>query len=123
MHDMKILHRDLKAANIFLTNDQLKIGDLNVSKVQKSNLVQTQTGTPYYACPEVWRGEKYDSKCDIWSMGCVVYELCTYLPPFQGKCMEELYKNVQKCIFKEIPKHYSEELSNFISLCLKKNAN
>ena len=55
LHQMEILHRDLKCANIFMNNDgTVKLGDLNVSKVAKGNLVQTQTGTPYYASPEVW---------------------------------------------------------------------
>ena len=48
---MKILHRDLKSANIFRVNNKFKLGDLNVSKVAKNNLVYTQTGTPYYASP------------------------------------------------------------------------
>jgi NIMA (never in mitosis gene a)-related kinase len=56
LHDMQILHRDLKSANVFLYRDgRVKLGDLNVSKVAKRGLVYTQTGTPYYACPEVWK--------------------------------------------------------------------
>ena len=55
MHSRNILHRDLKCANVFITkSDDYKIGDLNVSKVAKRGLVYTQTGTPYYASPEVW---------------------------------------------------------------------
>ena len=53
---MKITHRDLKAANIFLMKDgNAKLGDLNVAKVVKKGLLYTQTGTPYYASPEVWK--------------------------------------------------------------------
>lgn len=56
LHDMKILHRDMKSANIFLYKDSTaKLGDLNVSKVAKKGLLYTQTGTPYYASPEVWK--------------------------------------------------------------------
>ena len=57
LHQMKILHRDLKCANVFLSKDEklVKLGDLNVSKVVKNSLAHTQTGTPYYASPEVWR--------------------------------------------------------------------
>jgi len=56
LHSMKILHRDLKCANIFISKENTaKLGDLNVSKIAKRGLVQTQTGTPYYASPEVWR--------------------------------------------------------------------
>ena len=63
LHDLKILHRDLKSANIFLFSDgSAKIGDLNVSKVAKKGLGYTQTGTPYYASPEVWRDQPYDRK-------------------------------------------------------------
>jgi NIMA (never in mitosis gene a)-related kinase len=55
LHDLKILHRDMKSANIFLNkNGQTKLGDMNVSKVAKKGLLYTQTGTPYYASPEVW---------------------------------------------------------------------
>lgn len=56
LHDLKILHRDMKSANIFLYKDGgAKLGDLNVSKVAKKGLLYTQTGTPYYASPEVWK--------------------------------------------------------------------
>ena len=61
LHDLKICHRDLKCANVFLTKEKtLKIGDLNVSKVAKRGLLHTQTGTPYYASPEVWKDKPYD---------------------------------------------------------------
>nr|VVW85769.1 unnamed protein product [Nymphaea colorata] len=76
LHDKKILHRDLKAANIFISADgTYKLGDLNVSKVLKKGLAYTQTGTPYYASPEVWQDLPYDMKSDIWSLGCVIYEM------------------------------------------------
>ena len=79
---MKIVHRDIKCANLFLTKEGvLKLGDLNVSKVAKG-MLSTQTGTPYYASPEVWQDRPYDLKSDIWSVGCVLYEMCTLQPPF-----------------------------------------
>jgi len=83
LHDIYIFHRDLKSANVFLSRDgHAKLGDLNVSKVAKKGLLYTQTGTPYYASPEVWRDQPYDSKSDIWSLGCVIYEMTTLKPPF-----------------------------------------
>jgi len=92
---MKILHRDLKCANIFISDDgTYKLGDLNVSKIAEKGLVYTQTGTPYYAAPEVWRDEPYNNKCDIWSLGCIIYEMCTLNPPFKALDMEGLYKNI-----------------------------
>jgi len=75
LHDMNILHRDIKCANIFLTKDksQVKLADMNVSIVTSSGMARTQTGTPYYASPEVWQEKPYSTKCDIWSLGCVLY--------------------------------------------------
>ena len=70
------MHRDIKCANVFLNKDNtVKLGDLNVSKIAKLGIMKTQTGTPYYASPEVWLDKPYTSKCDIWSLGCVIYEL------------------------------------------------
>jgi NIMA (never in mitosis gene a)-related kinase len=63
LHELKILHRDLKSANVFLFKDgTAKIGDMNVSKIAKKGLLYTQTGTPYYASPEVWNDSPYDLK-------------------------------------------------------------
>ena len=80
----------MKSANIFLFKDtQTKLGDLNVSKIikNKDQLSYTQTGTPYYASPEVWKDLPYDYKSDIWSLGCILYELCVLIPPFKAEDM------------------------------------
>lgn len=96
LHRLKIFHRDLKSANVFLCNSGMcKLGDMNVSKVAKKGLLFTQTGTPYYASPEVWKEKPYDNKSDIWSLGCVLYEMTTLKPPFRAEDMEGLYKKVQ----------------------------
>lgn len=97
LHDINVIHRDIKGANILLNKDRsiAMLGDMNVSKVAKSKFLFTQTGTPYYASPEVWRDEPYDLKSDIWSFGCLIYELCALVPPFRGKDMQALYAKVQ----------------------------
>jgi NIMA (never in mitosis gene a)-related kinase len=70
----------------------IKLGDLNVSKLAKSDgMLHTQTGTPYYASPEVWKDKPYDNKSDIWSLGCVLYEMTTLSPPFTARDMERLF--------------------------------
>ncbi len=54
-------------------------------------MLHTQTGTPYYASPEVWKDKPYDSKSDIWSLGCVLYEMAALVPPFRAAHMTGLY--------------------------------
>ena len=73
LHQMKIIHRDIKTANIFLTEDlkTAKLGDMNVAIVAKNNLASTQIGTPYYLAPEIWNNKLYNNRCDIFSLGCV----------------------------------------------------
>ena len=120
MHDVNIFHRDLKSANIFLSKDGTsKLGDMNVSKVAKKGLLYTQTGTPYYASPEVWRDQPYDHKSDIWSLGCVIYEAVTLKPPFRAEDMQGLYKKVLKGVFPKIPSIFSNELATIIKMMIQ----
>jgi NIMA (never in mitosis gene a)-related kinase 1/4/5 len=120
LHDLNILHRDLKCANVYLSQDGvIKLGDMNVSKVAKLGLVYTQTGTPYYASPEVWKDKPYDSKSDIWSLGCVLYEAATLRPPFQATDMQGLYKKVISGDYPSIPSRYSNDLANVIAMMLR----
>jgi len=78
----------------------------------------TQTGTPYYASPEVWKDKPYDNKSDIWSLGCVLYEVVTLNPPFRAPNMDALYKVVLSGSYPDIPSHYSRDLAAMIKLLL-----
>ena len=120
LHELNILHRDLKSANVFLMKDgSVKLGDLNVSKVFRQNMGYTQTGTPYYASPEVWNDKPYDTKSDIWSMGCVLYEMTSLKPPFRAKNMDGLYKKVIEGKIIRIPNKYTNDLFHIIQLLLQ----
>ncbi len=94
---------------------------MNVSKVAKKGLLYTQTGTPYYASPEVWKDQPYDYKSDMWSLGCVLYEMATLKPPFRAENMEGLYKKVTRGIYTRIPAEYSQDLSSVIRILLQTN--
>mmetsp|Transcript_41070 Transcript_41070/g.136086 ORF Transcript_41070/g.136086 Transcript_41070/m.136086 type:complete len:577 (+) Transcript_41070:83-1813(+) len=121
LHDRNILHRDLKGANIFMcSRDFIKLGDFGVSKVLKSEqaLARTQVGTPYYVAPEVWRNRSYNAKCDMWSLGCLLYELCTYRPPFQAESMDGLARKIMRGAYEPIPPGYSKELQTVIARLL-----
>lgn len=96
---------------------QAKLGDLNVSKVVEKGLGYTQTGTPYYASPEVWKDRPYDAKSDVWSLGCILYEIIALKPPFRAKNMQSLYRKVLKGAYPRIPGVYSKELG-FVVKCL-----
>lgn len=80
IHALRILHRDLKTQNIFIGNGGvIKVGDFGIAKVLAGtgDMATTVTGTPYYMAPEICRNQPYTYKSDIWSLGCVLYELCT----------------------------------------------
>ena len=124
LHDNKIMHRDLKCANIFLTkNGILKLGDLNVSIIAKMGMAKTQTGTPYYCSPEIWKDKPYDYKSDIWSLGCIIYELCKLRPPFRGTSLRELSRNVIRGYYESIPDFYNEDLRKIIKMMLTVDTN
>lgn len=89
----------------------------------KKGLLYTQTGTPYYASPEVWKDQPYDSKSDIWSLGCVLYEMCTLKPPFRANDMNGLYKRVLKGAYAPIKETYSKALSSVIQKMLQVDPN
>lgn len=81
----KILHRDLKPANIFFDSEgNVKLGDFGLSRVLGENSIfaMTNVGTPYYMSPEQISEVKYNEKCDIWSAGCMLYEMAALKPPF-----------------------------------------
>jgi len=97
------------------------MGDLNVSKIAQDGMLYTQTGTPYYASPEVWQEKPYDKKSDIWSLGCIIYEMCSLNPPFRAKSMKGLYNSVLSGSYPKLPQHYSNELSSIIKSLLTVN--
>lgn len=123
IHRHNILHRDLKSSNIFLQeNGDLKIGDFGIARVLEGTLQNAETvvGTPYYISPEICRSEPYSFKSDVWSLGCVLYELCTLDYPFRGMNLLNL---VHKIVHEDpapIPPQYSSELSDLIGLLLRK---
>ena len=127
LHDLKILHRDLKSANILLFNDgTAKIGDCNVSKIfygENNNIGYTQTGTPYYASPEIWSEAPYDQKSDIWSLGIITYEMLMLHPPFKASSMEGLYKKIMKGQYGKINSRYSRDICKIVRWLLMVDAN
>ena len=98
LHEHNIIHRDLKTSNIYLgEGDKIVIGDFGISKIFNNNQSMSRTfiGTPYYMSPEMLGQREYDKKADIWSLGCVLYELLTFKTPFNGYNLFDLKRKVR----------------------------
>lgn len=110
VHDRKILHRDLKTQNIFLTrNNMIKLGDFGIAKVLKntSELARTAIGTPYYLSPEICEERPYNNKSDVWSLGCVLYEITTLKHAFEAGNFKGLILKILTGRYPPIPAFYS----------------
>lgn len=121
-----ILHRDIKPDNVFLDKfNTVKLGDFGLAKIldhEHVMMANTYVGTPYYMSPEVLLGKPFTPQSDIWSLGCVLYELCAKHPPFQAKTYLQLSKKIRDGVFSPIPNVYSATLNKTISACLNMNA-
>ncbi|XP_024220087.2 serine/threonine-protein kinase Nek2 [Halyomorpha halys] len=117
---MTLLHRDIKPANIFIdSKGNFKLGDFGLAQSEDDcNTSDNIVGTPYYMSPEIIRGRKYDRKSDIWALGCLIYELCSLIPPFRGVTLQELVLNIKAGRYPPIPEFYSEHLHTIVTFML-----
>ena len=124
LNEKKVIHRDIKSSNVYLTVDgNLKLGDFGIAKVLSctSDVAKTVVGTPYYMSPEVCENKPYTSKSDIWSLGCLFYELATLRHPFIGNSFLALVMNILKSSPDPI-EYYSEPVKTIISMMLTKDS-
>ncbi|XP_064908772.1 serine/threonine-protein kinase Nek5 isoform X3 [Columba livia] len=123
IHDKKILHRDVKAQNIFLSNNEkvAKLGDFGIARQLNSTMefAHTCVGTPYYLSPEICENRPYNNKTDIWSLGCVLYELCALKHPFEGNSLHQLVLKICRGHFHPVSPNYSYDLRILISQLFK----
>ncbi|NXP78106.1 NEK11 kinase, partial [Ramphastos sulfuratus] len=123
MHERRILHRDLKAKNIFLKKNLLKIGDFGVSRLLMGScdLATTFTGTPYYMSPEALQHQGYDTKSDIWSLGCILYEMCCLTHAFAGHSFLSVVLKVVEGSSPSLPEPYPRPLDALLGSMLSKD--
>jgi len=114
----KVLHRDLKPGNVFFdAEENVKLGDFGLSRMMNDESVFafTHVGTPYYMSPELIQESRYNDRTDIWSAGCVMYELLSLRAPFEATNQIQLAQKIKLGKFERIPYLYSEELSQVVS--------
>lgn len=104
LHKMNVIHRDLKPENIMITNRekngclQVKLIDFGTAKIyEKGHSENKYVGSSYYMAPEIIK-RNYDEKCDLWSIGVILYILLTGRPPFDGNDDDEILENVKRSI-------------------------
>jgi len=126
VHDRKIIHRDLKTQNIFLTKSNIiKLGDFGIARVLTNTRDHAKTviGTPYYLSPEIIENKPYGMKSDMWSLGVVLYELCALKPPFDGNSLQFLALKIVRGTYSPIPGHYSRDLRSLVFSLLQTDPN
>ena len=125
LHSGNILHRDLKAANIFLTADgHVKIGDFGIAKLLSTHgnhHAETMVGTPFYFSPELCEAKPYDSKSDIWALGVLLYQLISLRRPFEATNIMALVNAIMNDVPKALPRGTPHELSALVRELLSKD--
>lgn len=124
LHSKKILHRDLKSANVFLMKQGkdkyfgVKIGDLGVAKLLETStaFAQTIVGTPYYLSPELCADKPYRDKSDCWALGVLLYECCTLKHPFEARNQCALIMKIMQA--QVVPPSRSAVSAELSALCL-----
>eukprot|EP00744_Colponema_vietnamica_P008309 GILI01011862.1.p1 GENE.GILI01011862.1~~GILI01011862.1.p1 ORF type:complete len:446 (-),score=131.40 GILI01011862.1:219-1556(-) len=128
IHRRRMLHRDIKGANVLLmTSGLIKLGDFGFSQ-QYENTVSDQVattfcGTPYYLAPELWRRQKYSKKADVWAMGILLYEMMALKRPFVGQGMRALMESVLSGKMAPLPSKFSPELQEVVRAILVEDPN
>jgi len=119
-HSHQIIHRDIKAENIFLDEklETIKIGDWGFSTVYKSGAtLETSCGSLEYAAPEILSGKPHlGPEVDVWALGVLLYFMVCGWLPFRAATDFDVYSKIKRGQYRPLPSHISDELKNIIEL-------
>ncbi|KAK3262914.1 hypothetical protein CYMTET_28260 [Cymbomonas tetramitiformis] len=125
LHELHIMHRDLKPANVLLSKNMrvIKLGDFGIAKQldDTCDLAQTVVGTPYYMPPELLNGEPYTYAADMWSLGCVAYEMAAQRRAFTSGSLPFLVMQITRCNYPALPSYYSRPFTQLVDSMLRSN--
>lgn len=124
IHSKKVLHRDLKSQNVFLTKKGvIRIGDFGIARMMENtfDMAQTCCGTPCYLSPELCQDMPYSSKADVWALGCLLFEMCALRYAFDATNFVSLFYKIVKVDHGDVPSQYSSSLEALIKQLLAKS--
>ena len=121
IHNKGIIHQNLNSKNVYLTKFRLaKIINIGENTYfNDNNFSFTNIKNIFYVAPEILSQKQYSYNCNIWSLGCIIYEMAALSLPFYGDSIESLYNNIMTKKYKPIPDFYSNNLKYIINYMLK----